>query len=253
MSVSQTTFRSALLDPTAARPTGLTDASGAPAGRRFDVYRNNVAVSLTEALHTGFPVIAKLLGTQNMDGLAGMFLRQHPPSSPVLMRYGAEFPDFLASLPQLSHLGYLPDVARLELALRDSYHAADAAPIDPQSLALPPEDLMAARVTLAPALRLLRAPWPIFDIWRYNTEPGAPRPGAGGQDVLITRPEFDPVPQLLPPGGADWILALAKGDSLAQATEAAAQAVPDFDLTQPLTLLLQGGALTSLRTERPTT
>ena len=68
MTVSQNLFRSALLDPSLPVPGGLTDAEGRPAGARYNVYRNNVAVSLTEALHTGFPIISKLLGKENMDG-----------------------------------------------------------------------------------------------------------------------------------------------------------------------------------------
>ncbi len=252
MSVSQTDFRAALLDPEKAAPLDLTDAYSRPAGRRFDVYRNNVAVSLTEALHTGFPVIAKLLGPQNMDGLAGIFLRQHPPSSPLMMHYGAAFPDFLANMEQLAHLGYLADTARLELAIRRAYHAADADPLPAETLAaLAPDQLLAATVTFAPAVQLIRSPWPIHDIWRFNTEPDAPKPRAQAQDVLITRPEFDPIPALLPPEGADWIDALMRGGRIGDAHDSVLANVPDFNLADPLALLLQGNAITSLSTERP--
>ncbi|MCK5502705.1 MAG: putative DNA-binding domain-containing protein, partial [Tritonibacter mobilis] len=134
-------FTRAILDARLPVPEGLLDGVARPAGRRLSVYRNNVAVSLTGALHQGFPVIAKLLGQQNMDGLAAMYLRAHPPSSPLMMHYGANFPEFLENLEQLSHLGYLGDVARLELALRRSYHAGDAAPLDPARLgAMAPQD-----------------------------------------------------------------------------------------------------------------
>lgn len=256
MTVSQPQFREALLTPAAPVPEGLQDSAARPAGARFNVYRNNVAVSLTEAMHTAFPVITKLLGTENMDGLAGLFLRAHPPSSPLMMHYGEAFPAFLADLPQLSHLGYLPDVARLELAIRASYHAADAAPIDPAALAtLPPEDLMQARFAFAPSLRLLRSDWPLYDLWAYNMLPDAPKPQPRAQDVLILRPEFDPVPHTLPPGAATCLEALQSGAPLGDAIEAAAAEMPDpeaFDLTPLLTLLLQGQAITSLSRERVT-
>ncbi len=250
MTVSQTTLHDAILDASIPVPSGLSDAHARPAGRRFSVYRNNVAVSLTEAMHQAFPVIAKLLGSQNMDGLAGIFLRRHPPSSPLMMFYGEAFPDFLAGMEQLSHLGYLPDVARLELALRRSYHAADAQAISPDALSVPPEDLMQARLTFAPALQVLRSPWPIHAIWRFNTEEAAPKPEPGAQDVLIVRPEFDPMPHLLPAGGAEWIAALQSGQTIGEAYEKVSSADPDFDLGATLALLLQGGAITSVTIER---
>lgn len=242
--VSQHRFRHALLDPRAEVPPGLSDSVGRPAGARFNVYRNNVAVSLTEALHTGFPVLAKLLGKENMDGLAGQFLRAHPPASPVMQRYGDALPGFIASLPQLAHLGYLPDVARLELALRRSYHAADDEPIAADALAaLTPEALANTRIGLASSVEVVRSIWPIYDIWRFNTEDGAPKPAAAAQDVLITRPGFDPLPTLLPRGGADWIEALQRGDRIGAALDMAQARAPEFDLTEPLTRLLAVNAL----------
>ncbi len=250
MTVTQAAFRAALMDARQPVPDGLRDPAARPAGRRFDVYRNNVAVSLTEALHDGFPVIARLLGRENMDGLAGLFLRAHPPTSPLLMLYGAGFPEFLAGMEQLDHLGYLPDVARLELALRRAYHAADAAPMPPERLGhVSPEALPQARLAFAPAVQLLRSPWPVHDIWRYTTDPDTPKPRAEAQDVLVTRPEYDPIPHLLPAGAAAWIAALMAGGTW-EAADAAAQAeAPAFDLGATLTLLLQGGAITHLTTE----
>ncbi|WP_120633218.1 putative DNA-binding domain-containing protein [Ruegeria sp. EL01] len=250
MSVSQAEFQAALLDAQVPVPNGLTDAMAQPAGRRFSVYRNNVAVSLTEAMHQAFPVITKLLGTQNMDGLSGIFLRQHPPSSPLMMFYGEEFPNFLADMPQLSHLGYLPDVARLELALRHSYHAADSQAAPEDALAVSPEAVMQARLTFAPSMQIVRSDWPIFAIWRLNTEADAPKPEAQAQDVLITRPEYDPIPQALPSGGAAWIERLQNGETIGGAFEKTAAETPEFDLGTTLALLLQGGALTSVTIER---
>jgi hypothetical protein len=245
--MKQADFIAAVLDPDRAPPPGLTDGAARPAGRRFGVYRNNVAVSLTEAMHQAFPVIARLLGQANMDGLAGMFLRAHPPDDPRLMHYGAAFPDYLATLPQLAHLGYLADVARLDLALRRSYHATDADPVAPETLTgLAPEALTAAYVTFAPAMQVLRSDWPVFDIWRVNTEADAPKPRAIAQDVLITRPGFDPAPQPLPTGGADWINALRAGASIGDALDAAQAGHPGFDPGATLALLIGGGAITGL-------
>ncbi len=240
-------FAAALLDPASAHPAGLTGPEGAPAGRRFDVYRNNVAVSLTEALEQGFPVLARLLGPEFFRAMAGVFLRAHPPRSPVMTGYGAALPAFLEGFPPVAHLPYLPDVARLELALRRAYHAADAAPLDGAALAaLPPGRLLALRFRFAPAVQLLRSDWPVHGIWRANTEPGAPPPPKSAQDVVILRPDYDPAPHPLPPGGAAALAALIAGRTLA----AAAEAAPGCDLPALIALLLAGGALTDAEEAR---
>lgn len=249
MMVDQAEFRAALLDASRAAPEGLRDGQGRAAGARFNVYRNNVAVSLTEAMRTGFPAITKLIGQQNMDGLAGLFLRAHPPSSPLMMHYGGAFPDFVGQMPQLEHLPYLADIARLELAMRRAYHAADATPIAPDALgALAPDDLMNARLGLAPAVEVLRSAYPIHGIWAFNMANGA-KPQPGAEDVLITRPEFDPVPHRLSAGAADFVIALAANEPLGAATDIAAAAAPEFDLGAALGLLLGQGAIISLTTK----
>ncbi|WP_417722262.1 putative DNA-binding domain-containing protein [Salipiger sp.] len=237
-------FHAALLDPARPVPEGLTDGAGAPAGRRFAVYRNNVAVSLTEALETGFPVVRALLGEGNFARVAGLFLRRHPPESPLMMRYGAAFPAFLAGLEALEGMGYLPDCARLDLAMRRSYHAADARPVDAAELMTPDGTALAGlRIALAPAAILLRSPWPIHALRRLALEPGAPPPPAEAQDVLILRPDYDPAPHLLPPGGGAFVAALRDGKDFGTALDRAGDG---FDPAACLSLLLAGRAITAL-------
>lgn len=248
MIVTQGSFVSAILDPRAEVPSGLVDFAGRPASKRFNVYRNNVAVSLTEALESGFPVIRKLIGDQNFKSLAGVFLRSHPPSSPLMMHYGEALPGFLETFTPLARLPYLADIARLELALRSSYHAADAAPIDSSRLAaLAPDDLVASRIGLAPAVRYLASEWPVFGIWQRNTLADAPKPEMKPEEVLIMRPGFDPEPALLPTGGVAFLSALGAGQTIGKAAETAAP-TGELDLSAIFSALLSGGAILSLET-----
>lgn len=241
-------FGTALLNPDLAQPEGLVSPSGAPAGKRFDVYRNNVAVSLTEALETGFPVIRKLVGDDFFKAMAGVHLRQSPPKSPLLMLYGEDFPGFLASFPPVAHLPYLPDVAQLELALRRAYHAADATPFDASVLqTLPTERLMAARLTLAPAVQIVGADYPIHGIWRANTQAGAPAPEPRGESVIVTRPDFDPMVDPLDPAALRFCTALLNNETFGMALEQAGADGSELDLGATLGLLLSRGAISSLK------
>ncbi|SFM41145.1 DNA-binding domain-containing protein [Shimia aestuarii] len=249
MTVSQTIFRAALLDPDKDRPNGLEDAKGRLARKRFDVYRNNVAVSLTEALETGFPAITKLLGEENFKAISGVFLRQHPPSSPLMMHYGQEFPSFLVEFEPLAHLGYLGDVAALELALRRAYHAADAAPIDPATLAaITPLELSDVSFSFAPAVAIVTSDWPIYGIWAFNMRNG-PKPTAKPESILVLRPAFDPEPHLLTPAEASCMRSLLGGATLGDAAEQAALVDTGFNLGPLLTQLLTGNAITKITTK----
>ncbi|SDI24913.1 DNA-binding domain-containing protein [Aliiruegeria lutimaris] len=246
MSVGQAEFRAAIFDPARDVPDGLVDPEGRPAGKRFDVYRNNVVVSLCNALAEAFPVIQKLLGAHNFGILAGHFVRQHPPSSPLIAHYGSALPGFLEGFAPVQNLGYLPDIARLELALRRAYHAANSTPADATALqAMPPERLLVTRFTLAPSVQLVASDWPIAAIWRFNAEDG-PKPEMRAETALLTRPEFDPVLTALTPAGGVFVEALRNGQSLGEALEAAAAIEPEFDLSPAFSALVSGGAITEI-------
>ncbi|WP_187430472.1 hypothetical protein ROLI_006360 [Roseobacter fucihabitans] len=249
MNVSQSDFRAAVLDPNADVPEGVLSPGSQGAGNRFSVYRNNVVTSLMDALHSGFPLVNRLLGGSTFAKVAAIYVREHPPQSPLMMFYGAEFPRFLESFLPLSGTGYLADCARLDLAMRQSYHAADSGPIDPGVFNNAPGQLLSLRFSLAPSTFILRSRWPLHDIWRKNFEKDAPAPRSVAQDVMITRPSFDPTPVLLAPGASIWLDHLARGVAFGEAVEKTAQTLPDFDLTQALTQALQTGALTEFKTK----
>lgn len=241
--MNQSSFSQALLDPDAAIPAGLIDPNGRPAPKRFAVYRNNVASGLGNALEAAFPAVKSLVGDDFFRAMALAYLRQHPPQSRIMMLYGGNFPAFVKGFAPAAELGYLPDVARLEQALRESYHSADALSLSASAIAAIAQhrwpDLV---LRLSPALRLIRSDWPVMSIWSAAIKSG-PAPQMLAEDILILRPEFDPQPHLLPTGGADFIHALLEGKTFQAALS---RADDTLDLTAVLSLLIQGQAIVGI-------
>ncbi|MFW6027844.1 MAG: putative DNA-binding domain-containing protein, partial [bacterium] len=150
-------FARALLDP-ALRPE-LFEGGAAQVDAGLAVYRNNVMHSLSVALADIYPVVRALVGEEFFSGLARAYIRAEPPASPVLAEYGRSFPAFLENFEPARQAPYLPDVARIERAWLDAWHAPDAEPLDPDTFAsLPPEDYAEAVFTCHPSLACIASP-----------------------------------------------------------------------------------------------
>ncbi len=239
-------FIAAVLDPHQPVPAPIASASPA-ADSRFAVYRNNVIASLSKALQTDYPVINTLVGAEFFQAMAGEFVRNHPPRTPMMMDFASEFPEFLESFEPVATLPYLADVSRIENALRQSYHAADSTGLTPDDLsALAPADLADAHVELAPSFRLLTSPWPVFSLWDDTTRGLRRDPPKTGQAVAITRKVHDPLPRLLVGGEWAFLASLMRGTSLGMALSAAVVVQPDYTLEHTLVWLLDSGAITRI-------
>ena len=202
----------------------LVDPAAPPSGdpRRFAVYRNNVAAGLIGSLEARFPVTRRLVGDAFFRAMAGAFVAAAKPKSAVLIHYGAEFPAFVRAFPPARELPYLPDVAALETAWVDAYHAAEAEAVGLPALAeVAPERLADLRFAFHPAARLLRFDAPAASLWAAHQGEGEPKPPEvwGPEDALITRPHAEVQVRALPPGGYELFAALMGGASLGEAAE----------------------------------
>jgi Putative DNA-binding domain len=247
---TQDSFARALLDADLAVPEGLTSWNLPRPARRFAVYRNNVVSGLIRALASRFPATEKIVGEAFFAQMAHAFIGLHPPRSPMLLRYGDDLAEFAASFEPAAELPYLPDVIRIEAARGRAYHAADRAPLDPETLAaLPPERVPTLAFEMHPSLSILRSGYPAVTIWAMNSDeiPLAPIDTWTGEDSLVVRPDMTVLVRQLPAGGAAFLKALASGGALGAAVEKALHEAPDFDLTANLTGALQAGAFAAIR------
>jgi len=247
----QAAFARGVLDPALIGGiAGRLVGDGIAPERRLGVYRNNVLASLRSVLEGRFPATRRRLGPERFAPLALDFIRTELPARPQLSTYGAGFPAFLERSIEDRALPCLADVARLEWAREDAYHAADAASLNPRTLAsIPAERYPGLRFELHPSLRLIRSAGPVHTLWRAaldDSAEGSDRALASGraEQVLVVRPELTVATR--PIALADLLLveALAQGLPLAEAAATAQSADAGFDLQAALAHHLAGGSFT---------
>ena len=212
----------------------------------FAVYRNTVIKGCIDALQANYPAVARLVGDEWFRAAAAIHVREALPTDPTLLRYGADFADFLARFEPAAELPYLPGVARLDRYWTEAHAAPTQDALDPAVIVgLAPEALAGTVLHPHPAARWRWFPdAPIYTIWSRNRSGGALddnldwRP----EGALLTRPR-DAVEWIaIDAAGCAFLDACAAGGTLAEAAHAALQAQGDADLAQLLSTLLTTGA-----------
>lgn len=244
-------FIAGLLNPDSAPPVVVAGPQGKAVTRRYAVYRNNVTVSLINALAAVYPATKRITGPDFFRAMARLHVRAQPPTSPLLFEYGRDFPDFIASYEHARAMPWLSDVARIERAWLDAYHAADAAPLAPDALTrVATESLPRVKLKPHPAMRVIRSPFPAATIFAANRidAPVGRITTAEAEDALVTRPHLDVAVRRLPPGGALFIGSLSGGATLSEAAGRAASAAAAFDLAGNIRGIFEAGAFVAVTT-----
>ena len=234
---------------TGALPDNVTARDAREIDLRFAVYRNNVTVSLINALRARFPVVERLVGEEFFHACARAFVVGDPPRSRLLMHYGESFPAFLEDFEPVRSLPYLPDVARLEMARGQAYHAADAAPAGMELLAQAAEgDVETLRLRMHPSLRLIPSDHPIVTIWEMNQPGRIPHAIAQwrGETALVARPLMNVVVEAAMPAHAAFVAAFMHGETLEEAVCAALSHDEEFDPGMHLARLFASGLVVSI-------
>ncbi len=187
---TQRQFADAMLKPDQRQPDGISAGAA-----RFNVYRNNIMVGLRGALEEAFPVVRALVGDEFFAAMAQAFIRAHPPSSPVLLKYGAGFDAFIRNFPPAESLPYLADVAGLEHAWFAAYHAADDVPLPISALADVPEDALdSLQIRPHSSVQMFYTDHPAVSIWQAHQGPGPVNLRGlpdGPEAAMIVRPALD--------------------------------------------------------------
>jgi hypothetical protein len=217
----------------------------------MQVYQNAVRVRLKDALGDIFPVLRRLVGDGCFDGVASEFIRQHPPRAGYLHPFGARMAELCASVPVLAGLPYLPDVARLEWAWQQAYHAAEAPRLTPQALAdVPAQQQHALRLPLQPGATVLGSAYPIGRIFEVNqpdySGDDAVSLDLGGEALLIIRRDLEVRVERLSDGEYALLAALKAATPLGEALLAALDAQPGCPVGAVLARHIAAGTFTDL-------
>lgn len=242
-------FHAALIDPAAPPPANTLSPRGNTDPLRFAVYRNNVHVGLVNALAAKYPVTRMVLGEEFFTGMARAYVGEHKPDSPLLMRYGASFPDYAGHFPNTGTVPYLADLARLEHLWSEAYNAAEAAPLTIAEIgARPPETLAGLHLLPHPAARLLVSAFPVGSVWgAHQVTPVSPIAHWRAETVVLARPDARVGVHVLPALDAPFAHALFTGQSLGEAVAAATD--PLFDFGSALVGLLSLGIFSAITEE----
>lgn len=242
----QAAFSASIADAELSTPHGVVATT-----ERFSIYRNNVAVSLNEALGQTFPVVKILVGEEFFAGMAQIYVQQNKPTSPLLMEYGDTFGAFIAAFPPAASIPYLADIARLEYAWLCAYHAANAEPAAIDILSAIPENALdTITFKLHPSLHLMTSDWPVASIWQVHQESAAPDLSslkATPEYIMIVRPELDVQVSSVSEASHAFADALRGGMTLG-AVCTALEDIDGFDPSQHLTELFLAGAITDVMT-----
>lgn len=247
-------FAAGLTRPSLTTPNEVIALNGKGVTSRYNVYRNNVTVSLMNALASVYPATQRITGTDFFRAMARLYVRSSPPTSRILSEYGFDFPDFIDRYEYAQDYPWLSGVARIERAWLDAWHAADLAVLHAEALAETDPDLLpSVRFSPHPATHILRSGWPvtsIFSLYR-DREPDENFCSNEAEDTLVTRPETDVIVTRLPPGGAAFLEYLIQGRTLSEAVTGAMDKAPDFDLSANLAGMISAGAFTAILNGEP--
>lgn len=247
-------FAKALLNPALTCPANLKVWNGTNPSTRFSIYRNNVIVSLIDALADSYPITQALVGVDFFRNMARAFAFSSPPKNGVLAFYGEHFADFIDSFPTAAGVPYLGDVARLEMCWIHAYHAADASSPTPDELQKKFQDLgMSAQINFNfhPSVQLLSSKYAIVSLWAAHqdlvdisdVDPYVP------EAAILVRSDLQVSVFHLEPDNIDFISCLMKGDSISVATDFANENYPKFNLTQAMITLINSQAITAIHHE----
>src|SRR5271166_5975488 len=148
------------------------------AEERVDIYANMYFYRILEVLQEDFPATLAMPGAERFHNLITGYLIEYPPAHFSISYAGNHLADFIREHPIREEFPFLADLARIERALIEVFHAPDAVALDgAQMRAIAPADWPTLKLGLYPAHQILELEWdvaPILKAVEEGVEPSQP-------------------------------------------------------------------------------
>ncbi len=185
---------------------------------RVDIYANMYFYRLLDVLKEDFPATLAVIGADRFHNLATGYLIEYPPVHFSIAHAGRHLQDFLRDHPMHEEFPFLADLARLERALIEVFHAADADSLDAEQMrAVAPEQWPSLKLALHPATKILQLEWYVFAATRAVERGEEPQlPMRQDVNVLVWRYRNQVHYREIDAAERDALNALSKGITFAE-------------------------------------
>ena len=173
-----TSFKAALFHQSNAFYENIKGHSEDEKAARFNVYRNNIFVSLIDALADIFPVTQAIVGEDFFRAMARIYLLENQPSSPIISEYGVNFSDFIRTFAPAENLPFLADVAALEYEMLTLTHNEEYKTLDHDAVSTAfssVEDPSVLLLNVPPTTKILASPFAIGSLYQAHFSDGHQR------------------------------------------------------------------------------
>ena len=229
------------------------------AADRVDIYANMYFYRLLDVLKEDFPATLKVLGDTRFHNLVTGYLVEYPPTEPSVFYCGRYLADFLRDHPMRERAPFVADLAMLERALVESFHAEDAVALDAAAMrAIAPAKWPSLKLAIHPAVRILPLQWRVAATLRAvqdgrDVVPAEPT----AHDVIVWRRDARVFFREIEPGEARALRAASRGatfgamcDLVAAGLQHSSQQAAVAELNRLLARWLEDGILIAARASR---
>jgi hypothetical protein len=132
---------------------------------RIDIYANAYFYRLLDCLNEEFPATLAVVGPDNFAALGRDYLLHYPPSEPSIIHAGRYLATFLRNHRLARQWPFIAELARLERAILDVFHARDAPALGVEALRMiPSQQWPGLKLQAHPAVEIVHGEWRVADV-----------------------------------------------------------------------------------------